>query len=1019
MFWLLIVIGLVVWLVFRNKDTSTSSLNDTDIKLEQRNFEWAQFIAGYKNKVKSKVEKALVDRMLSDIAKQGLPIPGDTTTNSSAYKSNYVYATAAQQATQASTAAAVSTTYDGDEAHYIPGPMLVQQPSTPVDSAILLLYFGAFLFLGAVGLFLAFGNLPGVAKSSLVGMLVVLFYGSGQWLFQNSKRLKQGGLAFIGIGLVLLPFFGLSLHSDTFNRENGALIWGITSLLAVALYYHALVTTRQAFITYSMLAAVLSLFESGVSIVSLPTYYFALGMAAVSILFLVFSRLKKDMKDLEEPLVISANALIPISLFMSLLYMPTYGFFQVSLSLLLASAFYAVYAWISSGDKRSHMAVLADCFLLLGIGLLVYSQSTSIEVLTPTFCLLAASQLMVLAFIRRSRGLSAKLFRWLMLITASLPLVACLASVNNAALLAATLFASAAFMVSIHTLTRDPGYITTAACLLFIWVAEMGFYWQKSSWSAEDFIIAWLGLAVLLFGQRLRHLAVSPLGIIYRVSYVTALALVVLSGMFTTWQVALAVMLSISLICYLLSKYEPQSQSFMVCMLVLHYFSIIAGSFGINSTIRADIISLMFAGLGVLHYVLGTFVHKSKQEDLYFGSALIGTLIGAFCVVLDPVHSWPMLISLSLFAAVSLLEHRRMSSSNMLVVSLVAQYVAVAWGASLLSYDLQPLTTPFMFMLLALAQYLVGRLSKEEYRQIWSYTSMIGLMIGAASVVSYGRTTAPMITNIVLLISISFAEARRLKSQVLIALSITMQYILVLWLCLLQDYLPASILLPSSFGLLAVLHYAFGVLMTLPENEQTVWLKSGMVGTGLGAFLVFPYAETTLPMIFCLAGLGILAYLEAAKARSQTGKELAGSIVMASFQWWLYLLGVREVQVYTHLWALLLAGYAVWRNGLADREGEKTYTIVALCTLSIPLLLAALNASGETYGWLLIIEHVLLMIIGIVVNRRYVMWWGLGIATLAVLYQLRDLPFAGLGFLALVVIGVALYILNRQNSTKE
>lgn len=1013
MVWSLLILGLIVWLIIRL--TKGSSTNTADQQLEQRNYEWAEFIARYRGKVKTKAERAIVERMLADIAKQGLPVPPADAT----------YPSAPAQSMQpnpklAYTTAATSTTYaavdqlEPDFAIDEPisqGPVLIQQPKQQVDSGLILLYFGAFLFLGAVGLFLAFGNLPGAAKSSLVAMLVALFYITGQWLFRSSRRLKQGGSAFIGIGLILLPFFGLSLYVDTFSQTQGPLVWAFISVVSILLYWHALLTTRQAYVTYSMLAAVVSLFESSVAITSLPVYYFALAMAVVSIIFLVLTKLKKNMQDLQEPLIVSANVLLPLSLLMSLIYLPDHGLTPVALALLLSCAFYAVYAWEQKPGERTSLIVLSNCLGLAGASTLAYSITSEVEIIAPLLVVLAVGQLCTLALLHHSKYIAAKTYSALMFMVVASGLVSCLFAWNNAALLAVIMLASAALMVSVHTLTRDPGYITAAVCMLFLWVLELGAYWQ--SWDHKMFVAAWAGLAILFFGQRIRHPKTSPLGTIYRVGYLIALGLIVSFGIFGGWQLAASSAGIVGLLMLLIDRYE-RSPTYTLVSLCLQYIALFALSFGLGGE-QLTKLTYLWGGLAIVHYIVGRLL--PVRRELLCASGIVGAFMAVCTVFGGPDSTVPMLAAAVLFAGLTILEYLRKQDSSYLVLSVVAQYIALAWGCALLPAQGRATYTPALFLGLALLQYFISGNVRDK--NILVYASLGGLVFGASSGIVFGQTTVPMPVNVLVFAAIAFVEARRNLSRSLVTLSIVAQYVLVLWLSIWQHTVEDAQLVPAALGLYAAILYAAHWSKLLKDFETEQYKNASMVGLAAGALCAIPYGGARLPMIFSLAGLGAVIYLEGDKHVLQARRELGLAVIMVAFQWWLGIGDVNELQIYTHLWVALLVSFAVWRNGLGQLEQEKNYTVTALSVLSVPLLLQALGDSGQAYGWLLIVEHVLMMIVGISLKRRYIMWWGLAVSTVAVLYQLRDLAFVALGFLAVVVIGIALYIIGRQGGEKR
>ena len=112
----------------------------------------------------------------------------------------------------------------------------------------------------------------------------------------------------------------------------------------------------------------------------------------------------------------------------------------------------------------------------------------------------------------------------------------------------------------------------------------------------------------------------------------------------------------------------------------------------------------------------------------------------------------------------------------------------------------------------------------------------------------------------------------------------------------------------------------------------------------------------------------------------------------------------------------MLAGFAGWRYVNKDNTKTDEYIYLALATATIPLILQALSDhSGGIYGWWLLLEQVGFMLIGISIHKKFVTLWGLYVAVASVLYQLRNLGYAALAVLAVFVIGVAIYQLQKYN----
>jgi hypothetical protein len=87
-----------------------------------------------------------------------------------------------------------------------------------------------------------------------------------------------------------------------------------------------------------------------------------------------------------------------------------------------------------------------------------------------------------------------------------------------------------------------------------------------------------------------------------------------------------------------------------------------------------------------------------------------------------------------------------------------------------------------------------------------------------------------------------------------------------------------------------------------------------------------------------------------------------------------------------------------------------------LVTATVPLTLQAVGSpAGGLYGWWLLLEQVGFIILGMSIAKKFVTKWGLYTAVGAVLYQLRDLGWAALTVLALFLIGLAVYKIQKNN----
>lgn len=223
---------------------------------------------------------------------------------------------------------------------------------------------------------------------------------------------------------------------------------------------------------------------------------------------------------------------------------------------------------------------------------------------------------------------------------------------------------------------------------------------------------------------------------------------------------------------------------------------------------------------------------------------------------------------------------------------------------------------------------------------------------------------------------------------------------------------------PSIFGLLAIVIY--GIAYQLKKIEYfSQWQEVAIFGAAAGATSVVIFGTTTIPMIIDLALVAGLLYLYAKEKKNIASQYAAGIIGMAAFQWLIGYYGERHVLVYSHLWAALFGIYAYIGAYRHQKSEEQPYTILALTVLTAPTALMALDNAGGGYGWLLILEQIGLVLLGMAVGKKTITKWGLIGAILAVLYQLRNLTFIALALVGLTIIGIAIYLLLKRGNEEK
>lgn len=142
-------------------------------------------------------------------------------------------------------------TLDGTRARLVvtDSPSSTQVSASGLSSQSIInivLFSGAFLIVGAAAAFVVTSANP-LLKALSIWLAVAAFYGGGVWL-RRREKLQSIGVAFLGIGIALVPFAGLVL-SATLDISPLA-SWLIVSGVALMLSLHTAWLVRSEIASY-------------------------------------------------------------------------------------------------------------------------------------------------------------------------------------------------------------------------------------------------------------------------------------------------------------------------------------------------------------------------------------------------------------------------------------------------------------------------------------------------------------------------------------------------------------------------------------------------------------------------------------------------------------------------------------------------------------------------------------------------------------------------------------------------
>jgi hypothetical protein len=256
-----------------------------------------------------------------------------------------------------------------------------------LDSVSVLLYFGAFLMIAGVGLFVGLSDFSGGVKTTAVLITAVVFYGAGLLMHEYVKRLRPVALTLTAIGLICLPLTGVAAYFYATDMSSGPFIWFMTSLASLLLYVFALWRIRQSLMGYLSIFMCVSLWLSIVSVISAPVYYFGWAAITLAMVYLLTAKYLKLWPEVEAPLSVSATVMVPSALVLTFLFgIGTVGLTNFGITVLLATLFYALAAW-QEKNESVRTAYFGLSYALLPVATLLLMQEFTSEPLAMAWVL--------------------------------------------------------------------------------------------------------------------------------------------------------------------------------------------------------------------------------------------------------------------------------------------------------------------------------------------------------------------------------------------------------------------------------------------------------------------------------------------------------------------------------------------------------------------------------------------------------------------------------------------------------
>jgi hypothetical protein len=723
---------------------------------------------------------------------------------------------------------------------------------------------------------------------------------------------------------------------------------------------------------YILVFTFLSLFESGIGMFQVSAYFYGWGLAMVGLLLQLTNRYAKFGPELDEPTRQGSQVFLPVALLVSLFAVPTIGYSQLGVSLLLAAMFYGLEALRTNESVRETNAFVSHATFNAAGWALAYGLSDNWRVGILAMLVLTGLELIVLLL---QKWTLSKLWQ-------------------N--------YASAVLVTALATVLLSVQDARLAMCALGLVVITGAVMWLKQR-RAEGYAFGGLALMALpfVFGQA------------------------VLVDFPPVKQALLALMtLLVLLEAYLEGRHHSND--------IANWDNVASLTYGLG--VAAVVITSLFASAGAcLLVVLGVVVTLIvlAETDKRAEWAEAAAIVIAVPAMRSLGDARPFLIAvavaLAVMVALAVRYRRELLRWSVSLTCLVLAYAMASggfgreWSAAGYAW-IYVVAMVGLIVSRAIARGVIlfsGRVTISSLTRQASMSYVVGYSLAASIAVACSLASPDSRLHTTLILALTTGTTWLLsryvekRADILAFVPVFLQAVLVSGMRPLAtgDTLVFTLLASS---ILALMCYAetWHRVSSKPELLPVVQTSVLMAFVSPLAIIFVP-ASWTMMVGLLLAG-SLLLHLN--WRSTQANREWSATVMVVAVMWFLYWAGVREAQAYVHVIVAMLAGYAYWRFRRGEREQSDQYIWGALMTATLPLALQALGGeSGGLYGWWLLLEQVVIMLVGMSIKRRFVTMWGLYVAVGAVLYQLRSLGYAALAVLAIFLIGLAVYKLSKSD----
>ncbi|MEV7605379.1 hypothetical protein AB0N65_08050 [Paenarthrobacter sp. NPDC089322] len=221
----------------------------------------------------------------------------------------------------------------------------------------------------------------------------------------------------------------------------------------------------------------------------------------------------------------------------------------------------------------------------------------------------------------------------------------------------------------------------------------------------------------------------------------------------------------------------------------------------------------------------------------------------------------------------------------------------------------------------------------------------------------------------------------------------------------------------SAAGMYAVRRYGAPVILRDPWRRNSL-AATAAIGLAVTAIVGLVHDETAILGTVLVLAAGALVVVEAPYGKWVVA-EVAGLAFVAALQRSLLFVDRSVVEWFwiAQWYVIAVAVMAGLRYNRAQRKEGRLRMCLAAGLLSLTSLGTVLGGTASQQLYVLV-AHVVLLAAGLLLGERVLVWWGAAGTALSIMWALRSYAYAMLALVALALIVLAVWRLNRNPSSQ-